>query len=272
MFYIYLSWLIPLLYAVTAGFYWLAFINKLPESHRVANRCFMLTLAAHLFTIIDFMIAFKRVPIATVSETFSTMVFLTAVVYWMLERRLRELSIGALLFPVFVLLLAIGNLTFRSREGTPDILGDVRFEIHVVAMLLAYGAFSISFIASMLYKLLAREMRQHELGVFYSRLPSLPFFEKISNTAIDSGVVFATIGLGLGLYFSRQVWGASILLEPKLFSAVITWLIYVAHSAGRRLFQFSGRRAATLSLVGFCFLMFSYLVISMLFTRVHHFA
>ncbi|MEZ4765650.1 MAG: cytochrome c biogenesis protein CcsA [Calditrichia bacterium] len=261
-----------MLYAATAVIYRRAFKSRQRETYRLGRQMFSGTLLAHLAFIIYFTVIFRRMPIATVSETFGTFVFLTAATYWVLESWLHEFSMGVLLFPIFLILLAIGNLTFRGDEAIAPILKDVKFGAHVIAMLLGYGAFLLSFIASLLHQLLIREIRQHQLGVFYSRLPSLPFFEKISNSAIDIGLVFATIGMGLGIYFASKVWGNSVFGEPKLFSAALTWVIYCVHAIGRRAFNFSGQRAANIALAGFGWLMFSYLIISMLFTKIHYFA
>lgn len=272
MVYITFSWIIFGLYALTGYLYWRAFLSKRSDDFLWARRLFSATLIAQSVFIIYFAFKFGRLPIATVNETFGTFVFLTAAIYWVLEKRLGEFSMGVLILPIFLILLAIGNLTFRGDEPIAEVLKDVKFGAHVLAMLLAYGAFAISFIASLLHKLLTREIQKHELGMFYSRLPSLPFFERISNAAIDIGMIFATIGLGLGVYFASQVWQGYLLSDPKFTAAFLTWLIYGIHAIGRRVSGFSGQRAATISLIGFSWLLFSYVIISMLFTKVHHFA
>ncbi len=272
MFYLIFSWMIFGLYALTGYLYWRAFLSKRNNDFLWARRFFSATLIAQFVFILYFAFKFGRLPIATVNETFGTFVFLTASIYRVLEKRLGEFSMGVLILPIFLVLLAIGNLTFRGNEPMAEVLKDVKFGAHVLSMLLAYGAFAISFIASLLHKLLTREIQKHELGVFYSRLPSLPFFERISNAAIDIGMIFATVGLGLGIYFASQVWQGYLFSDPKFTAAFLTWLIYGIHAIGRRVSRFNGHRAATISLIGFSWLLFSYVIISMLFTKVHHFA
>jgi ABC-type uncharacterized transport system permease subunit len=267
-----LSWVVLAFYTGTAVLYWWAFVEKDNRILKRARNAYGVVILLHFITIVHFSLYFSRVPIATVGESFGTMVFLTATIYWVLEWRLKEASMGILLLPIFVLLMLIGNLTFTPSETISPILKDIKFEIHVITMLLGYGAFALAAIASLLYKLLDREIRSRRMGMFYSRLPSLPFFLNISNAAIDTGIIFTTVGLGLGIYLAVQVWGTHVIGEPKFFSALLTWCLYGIHVIGRRKWNFNGQRATSLALIGFGWLLFSYLVISLLFTRVHHFA
>lgn len=217
-----------------------------------------------------------RLPVATVSESLSTFVLLTAAMYWLLERgMIKQLSpdrsMGTFILPLLALLLAIANFTYIENEPIVPVLQDVTFEIHVLALLFSYGAFALSFIASLLHVLMAREIKKRTLSLFYSRLPSLAFFDRISNRAIDVGLLLATIGFIVGFYYAFQVWQSFMLADPKFLAALLPWGIYLLHFLGRKLSGWGGQRTASISLLGFAFIMFSFIVISFLFTSLHHF-
>lgn len=270
------SWMLLAVYCVAAWYYGRDFWQKEPRDRQMAQRWIAAALGLHLLYLVSLTISLARLPVATVSESIGTFVWLSAVIYWALEqgilaRRSDDRTMGTFILPILCILLLISNLTFRSDEEISPVLEDVRFELHVLALLLAYSALTISFIASLLHTLLARELKKREVGMFYNRLPSLAFFDRISNAAVDVGLIFMTIGLLYGVFSALQVWDALVFSEVKFGAAVFSWLVYGIHFAGRRLAGWGGQVGALLSIIGYLSILFSFIVISTLFTSVHHF-
>ena len=263
-------WFVFLIYALSAYFYWHDFIKEKKDSNK-AQITFIIALVSHLLIIIHFAVNFGRIPIANVSETLDTFVWITSALYLMLELRLKERSHGALILSIMLILLFIANITYRFTDDINPILYDIKFEIHVIAMLLGYSGFTLAFIASVLFLLLSREIHKRELGLFYRRLPSLVFFERISDYAINVGLLFSGIGFILGYYFASLVWSTSIYTDPKIISVLITWIIYFIHFLGQRSGKIRGQRAAIFSVVGFGLVLFSFLIISTLIPGSHQF-
>lgn len=266
-----LQWIVFVLYAMATVFSWRDFLSQRPLDQKLAHYSFLLGIVVHFALILMMVFDLKRVPIATLSEAMGTFVWMTAVLYWVLETRLRERSMRTLLLPIFLLLIGIANLTFERTETIREILYDVRFEVHTVAMLLGYAAFVLSFIASLLYLQLTRELQEPVPGVFFRRLPNLAFFERISDAAVNLGLVFTMLGFIWGLYYGSQFWSSSMFTDPKILAVELTWLIYGLHFLVRRFAGWRGRRAAVISLIGFTWVLFSFLIISTLIPSVHHF-
>ncbi len=266
-----LFWVIILLYCAAWGLYLRDFYQKRNPASLPSQFVFSTALFGHIFHLCTTTAQLGRIPIATLSETIGTFVAMTAAIYWVQERRLRNYSMSVFILPVLIVMLVISALTVRPTGPIPAILHDVKFEIHVLAMLISYGAFTVSFIVSMLFLLLSREIQQRRLGLFYRRLPSLPFFEQISNASVTLGLAFATVGLGLGTYFALQVWRVSFFSDPKIIIAFVNYLIYLLHLLGREFAGWHGRRTAVISVVGFCWLLFSFVIASMLFGGEHNF-
>jgi len=265
------SWFIFGMYGISWILYIIDFKREQNLPIALAQKWFGIVLLIHFLFLIYIVIDYHRIPVASISETFLTFVWLTASMYWVLEIRLKERSMGAFMMPLLLVTLAISNITYHQNIQIADVLKDVRFEIHVLAIILAYGAFVISFIASLLYIILEREIKKSDLGLFYSRLPSLAFFERISNSSVDIGFVVAGFGLILGTYFAINVWDKFFFSDLKFIAAVINWLIYGVHFLSRRFMGWRGKRAAFISVSGFIWLIFSFMIISTLFTKVHHF-
>jgi len=268
---LYFAWLVLAVYLLTAFLYWKQFIKDKKDAYKSAAYGLTIAVIVHCIFLLFIVFDVSRLPIATVSESIQTFVWITAAMYLFLEKRLKEYSQGALILSLLVILLFISNISFNLSSTINPILYDVKFESHVFTMLLANSGFMLAFIASILHLLLSNEIKKKELGIFFTRLPSLVYFEKISNYAINIGLVFLTIGFGLGLYSASQVWNESLLTDPKILSVLVTFLIYFVHYIGRKLGKIRGQRAAIISIIGFVSIMISFLVISKIIPSEHQF-
>jgi HemX protein len=266
-----IAWSITAIYGVVGYFYWKSFYSKKSQDLKTTRILFIFVLFCHLGLLISQIIKFNHLPIINLSQALSTFVWLTGITYLTLEYRLKNSTMGIFIIPIFLLLLIVSNLAFPKDEVIPDVLRGIKFEIHVISMLLAYGSFTLSFISSLLILLFRREIRKKNLGPFYSRVPSLPFFDKISNAAVDIGLIFSTIGILLGIYYAINVWENFLFGDLKFSAAFITWIIYVFHFGGRKLAGWQASRSSTISIVGFGWLLFSFVIISLFFTRLHQF-
>ncbi len=266
-----IQWIIWVFYAGATVFYWRDFIGAERKKNKLKINLLTVAIAIHFAFFIFFLSDQGRLHIANISEAMNSFVLFTALMYWVLEKRLHEPSMGTFILPVLLVLHAISNLLFDPAPEIAAILKDFKFEIHVFSMLLSYSAFTLSFIASLLQYLLARELKKLSMGVFYTRLPSLTFFEKISNVAVDSGLFFAIFGLGLGLYGANIVWDNLMVSDAKFSSFLIIIATYGFHLISRKLLGWQGNRAAIISIIGFLWILFSFIVISLAFTTQHQF-
>ena len=265
-----ISWVVLTIYLITSYLYWKQFISEKKDTSSKARSWLIASVVAHLVFLICFMLDISRIPIATVSESLQTFVWITATLYLFIEINLKERSQGVLILSLMVILLFLSNFSFNISEEINPILYDVKFEPHVFAMLFANSGFMLSFIASVLHLLLSNEIKKKELGIFFRRLPSLVYFERISDYAINVGLIFLTVGLILGFYSATQVW-TGIMTDPKILSVIVTWLVYFIYFVGRKIGVIRGQRAAIISIIGFATILISFLVISKIIPSSHHF-
>ena len=267
----YFSWLVFAAYLITAFLYWKQFVKDKKDAYKTAGLWLTISVVIHSIFLLCIIFDISRLPIATVSESIQTFVWITATLYLFLEKRLKEYSQGALILSLLVIMLFISNISFNLSSTINPILYDVKFESHVFFMLLANSGFMLAFIAGILYLLLSNEIKKKELGIFFRRLPSLVYFEKISNYAINIGLIFLTIGFALGFYSATQVWSESMLTEPKILSVVVTLMIYFTHYIGRLFGKIRGQRAAMISTIGFISILISFLIVSQIIPSEHQF-
>jgi ABC-type transport system involved in cytochrome c biogenesis permease subunit len=60
------------------------------------------------------------------------------------------------------------------------------------------------------------------------------------------------VGLALGALSARGAWGSVVAFDPLALFSLVMWIIYAATLFGRVLGHWRGRRAAYLSIAGFC--------------------
>lgn len=91
-------------------------------------------------------------------------------------------------------------------------------------------------------------------------LPSLRLLDEINYRAIAIGYPLFTIGaLFAGAIWAYEAWGSFWSWDPKEVGALIIWFFYTAYLHARLQRQWSGRRAAWLSIAGFVIVILSFL-------------
>ena len=135
------------------------------------------------------------------------------------------------------------------------------FGIHVSSLLFAYASFALACVIGITYVLLFKEIKAKHLGFFYARLPSLQVLDRMNQRAIVIGWIFLTVGIIVGGVWAAQARGgysagdprvqAMSLQDPKIFVALLCWLVYSFELFAARRIGWGGRRAAYLSALGF---------------------
>jgi cytochrome c-type biogenesis protein CcsB len=122
--------------------------------------------------------------------------------------------------------------------------------VHVAVAIVAYGTFSISFAAAVLYLIQGENGRRG--------LPSHEILDEISYKAVVIGFPFLTLTIVLGAVWAEAAWGTYWSWDPKETAALVTWLIYGAYLHARAVRGWRGKRAAWLLLLGFGATLFTY--------------
>lgn len=266
-----LRWLTALGYAIGAALYIRHLIDRTSVPDRILRATIPIILTVHFAYLVVLGHSLGHVPIGDVPQVLTSAAWLFALVYFGLERRSQETSIGGFILAISTVLHLVSSILVRADKPLAAELADLTFEVHVSAMLLAYTAFAISFISSLLYMFLYNEINEKRFGFFYTRLPSLEFFDRLSNQAINVGLIFAGFGIILGVYMGKIVWDRSWWWDPKLLSIAVLYLIYLGHLLLRKTAGWQGKRAAVISICGFNWLLVSWLIVSPFLSRLHQY-
>ena len=140
-----------------------------------------------------------------------------------------------LLTYVLMLVALYTIFIYAPVEKTMGVIQKI-FYIHVPSAFLAYLAFFITFIASIIY--------------LYRKDPK---WDTVAHCAVETGVIFCTIVLITGPIWARPIWNVWWTWDPRLTTTLILWFTYVAYLMLRRSVKENRRAnlAAVFGIIGF---------------------
>ncbi len=196
-------------------------------------------------------------PLAT-HEMLSLLGLLLAAAFLGLALRYKTVAFGIFLLPVAMLV----TLTPAFRPGTertafPDLPMGWLF-LHVALLLAAYAALLVSLVASLLYLIGERGLKQKRIGStggVKSWLPPLETTDQIALKSLLFGLPCMTAGLLIGSVVALQTVGPTFFADPKVLLSVAMWLAYMLMIFIRRHSGLRGRRAVYLSSFAFLFVL-----------------
>lgn len=208
------------------------------------------------------------VPYRTLGGSVSFFGWMLGIAYLLLLLRHRERAMGPFLIPFVILATAIGLVLPDSASAPAVGMHGSVFALHVTLAILAYAAFTFSFVLSVLYLIQDRQIRLRKTGLLFARLPALDVIGRMNRTSVTVGLVALALSLVLGFFWAERFWPS--LADPKIEWALATLAIY-----GLLLWKdrrgWEGPRVALLSILGFGVLMFSYTVVNLYLSQEHSF-
>jgi ABC-type transport system involved in cytochrome c biogenesis permease subunit len=273
--------LVPLaLYTAAMVAYAGHFARRNPALGRTATTLLVAAALSHTFVIGMQTMAAGHVPVTGATSAISTFVWLLALSYLYVEMTADERAMGVFILPLLVALQAIPAFRPGIEEHAAVLQGPL-FGVHVSSLLFAYASFALACVIGITYVLLFKEIKAKHLGFFYARLPSLQVLDHMNQRAIAIGWVFLTIGIVVGGIWAAQARGgygagdprvqAMSLQDPKIFVAILCWVVYSFELFAARRIGWGGRRAAYLSALGFLIVLFNFVPITFFFSRSHDF-
>ncbi|WP_273484378.1 c-type cytochrome biogenesis protein CcsB [Desulforamulus ruminis] len=179
-------------------------------------------------------------------------------------------AVSSRLLTLLVLLLELMILSYSAllpSEAMPLIpaLQSAWLAFHVLAAIIAYGAFGVSCCLGIIYLLKERDPQKK----LYISLPSLDRLDDILHRSVAVGFPFMTLVLITGAVWAEEVWGSWWSWDPKETWALITWLIYASYLHARKTRGWRGRKSAVVAVVGFLVVLFTLYGVSYLLPGNH---
>ena len=241
-----------LLYGIAALAVLPAALYNRPRWRHIAMPAALAAVFFHFVALAEMLnAAHHALPVDT-HESLSMLGLLLGAAFLILATVYRTVSFGIFLLPVAALLTLVPAFRPGAEVLNYPLLHTGWLFLHVALLLAAYAALLISLIASVLYLIQERRLKQKRTSQARSWLPPLETTDQIALKSLLFGLPCMTAGLLIGSVVALETIGPAFFADPKVLLSLAMWVVYVVMIYIRRHSGLRGRRAVYLS--GFVFL------------------
>ena len=265
-------------YAIVMALYFGYVIGKKQAVYRLAASVQLAALVLHTAAIVLRGVLMGRLPMANQYEFSTAFAWALCLVSLIFIRRFRFPVLGAFASPVTLLLALyaglqkLNELRVIEANGVDSIrnlmpaLRSSWLGIHVSTVIIAYGAFGVSFVLSLLF--LLRDRMKAD-GFWDTHIPKKETLDGISYRCISLGMMFLTVTINIGGIWAENAWGAYWSWDPRETWALVTWVIYLIYLHLRIRKGWNGKTAALFGAIGFLCVLFTYIGVNTLLPGLH---
>jgi ABC-type uncharacterized transport system permease subunit len=236
-----------ILYGIAALAVLPAALYSQPRWRHVAIPAALAGVFFHFVSIVETLSAAHRALPVDTHEMLSWMGLLLAVGFVALARIYRTVSFGVFLLPVAVLLAIVPAFHPGHETIAYPLIRTGWLLLHIALLLAAYAALLVSLIASLLYLIQERQLKQKRPPTRRALLPPLETLDQIAHNALRFGLPCMTAGLLIGSVLALQTIGPTFFEDPKVLLSIAMWLAYILMLFIRTRSGLRGRRAVYLS-------------------------
>ena len=195
-----------------------------------------------------------RLPGTT--QAISTFVWLLALAYLYTEVTTEERGLGIFILPIIVALQVLPAMQGPGVEPRSPVLEHPLFWTHVAALLGAYASFGLAAVIGITYVLQFKEIKAKHLRVLLHAAAVAAGARRhelargVHRLGADDGRARRRGAVdrdALAMAPTDPRVQAMSLADPKIFVAIMTWVVYTFQLVARRAIGWRGRRAAYLS-------------------------
>jgi ABC-type transport system involved in cytochrome c biogenesis permease subunit len=219
-----------------------------------------------------------NLPVTTPFESLVVLSWIVAAVGLYLTVRSPRTAVGTFVLPIVVGLATLaGTSAPRQADWGSYGRGVTAFWGMVHGVFLLAGAVStcVAFAAGLMYLVQSNRLKHKRPSRLGFNLPSLEQSERLNRGAITLAFPLLTFGLLIGVILGVGVGtnsgGAALRwTDPKVVSALLTWLVFAALLHARFRPAMRGRGVVVLTIIAFAFLAFTWVGVEALRLPTRH--
>ena len=177
--------------------------------------------------------------------------------------------LGAFASPVMFLIIGYAAMQSKDVHELMPALRSNWLGFHVSTAIIAYGAFGVSFVLSLIF--LLRDKVQAG-GFLDQRIPDREKLDGISYRSVALGLLFLTFTIVTGAIWAERAWGRYWSWDPKETWSLVTWIIYAIYLHLRIRRGYEGKAAAIFAVIGFLCVLFTYVGVNTFLPGIHSYA
>ncbi|MBV9886211.1 MAG: cytochrome c biogenesis protein CcsA, partial [Acidobacteria bacterium] len=145
------------------------------------------------------------------------------------------------------------------------------FAFHVTLSILAYAAFALSFVLSLIFLVENSLLRNRNLTDVVWRLPPLELLERMSRSSVLVGIISIAIGTALGFVWVDRLTGQYWYYDPKYVVTLAVLVLYAVYWLLARTTAWRGARASRLCIFNFVIVVLSFTVVNLYLSHSHRY-
>lgn len=257
-------------YLATFGLY-VAFLASGREwAGRIATVLLAVGLVTHYFALLERARGLNTVPYHDLYGSMSLFGWLLGLTYLGLEIYHHQRSVGSYVLPFVLVFFIAAQLAPADKLAPPPAHGPI-FAFHVTLSILAYAAFALSFVLSLIFLIQERLLRAHRMGDFVWRLPSQELLERMSRSSVLVGLLSIAAGTALGFVWVDRLQGQVWYYDPKYVVTLLVLLLYIVYFRLARTTAWRGARASKLCVFNFGVVVLSFTVVNLYLSHSHRY-
>ncbi|MGM0416328.1 MAG: c-type cytochrome biogenesis protein CcsB [Thermodesulfobacteriota bacterium] len=261
-----------LMYALATLMSLVAVVRNRGTEGRRARLLLLLAFSMHTVTLIVRYFEAGYTPVTNLHESLSFFAWALAGVFMLLDLQIRMQVMAAATATLVTVFMMFGSLMPMQTQDLNPVLDSFWLPIHVGLSFLGSAVFTVAFVAAILYLIQERMLKSKKFSALHYRLPSLETLDRVNYRCLKFGFPLMTMGIISGAVWAESAWGTYWSWDPKETWALITWFLYAALLHGRLTVGWRGRRAAIFAIIGFCFLLFTFLGVNLLLPGLHSYS
>jgi HemX protein len=223
-----LNQIVSLLYIATTFLYGAHFFNESQFAKRYKQPFLSMTVLTHV-VYLGLLTSLEGYKISYSTVNLMTMVALTlTITYLFIEFMTKSEETGFFVIAFASGAQLISSVLTAATPNTGTAIKGIGIGVHLVATIFGFSAIAIAGLYSILYLLLFRQIERNRFELLFQRLPNLEVLERLIMHAVAFGFIFLSITLFAGMIEQQAIKGSITLLEPKLITLVIIWMLYGA--------------------------------------------
>ena len=257
--------------AATGGFI-VYLIKQKRTIHRVAHWTLALGFLCHTIFLAGAYYELGTAPVLDLKSALSFFSWSIVLVYLILHAKLRLMVLGSFVAPFAAFVMIISSAMPWVELPVKPVFKSLWLTVHVGTIFVGDALFAIAFLAAVMYLIQERQIKSKRLGFIYRRLPALATLDNLNHYSLVYGFPFLTVGMITGSLYAQYALGTYWQWDPKEVWSLVTWLFYAALLHERLAAGWQGRRAAVMSIVCFCVLIFTFVGASLWLGGYHSFS
>lgn len=251
------------LYALSVLLYFIDFLHQNRRANRTAFWLLSFVWIIQSVSLYVYMIQIGRFPVLTIFEGLYFYAWVLITLSLVVNHLLRVDFIVFFTNVIGFMILVIHTFApeqFESTVKAQQLMSELLL-IHITVAILSYGAFSLSFVFSLLYLLQYNLLKQKKWGKRLWRITDLTKLEHMSYVLAVIGVPMLLIGVILGTQWAYLKLPNISWFDPKVIGSVCVLAVYCVYLYLRIRKGIAGKTLALWNIAAFLILLINFFLI-----------